>query len=262
MNLFVRIKHFTLIIALAAIALLSSCGSKKDLVYFQNSGQAFSDNTKDNTLYDLRIRPKDNLYITVSSTNPAAVEPYNVFSTNNINYTTQGLEYRGYLVDEEGNIKFPGLGVIHLGGMTKTDAEAYIQKEITKTVEDCSVNIRFINYKISILGEVNRPGIYTISNERVSIVEAIAMAGDLTIYGQRHDIQIYRVENGEKKTFLIDITDPNIFFSPYYYLEQNDIIYVSPNSTRVRSSTNIMPVLSVVITSASFILTTLAFIKN
>jgi len=262
MKPFFSFKHTTFVLSLFALTLLCSCGSKKDLVYFQNSEQVFSGTNKDNTLYDLRIRPKDNLYITVSSTNPAAVEPYNVFSTNNINYTTQGLEYRGYLVDEEGNIKFPGLGTIHLGGMTKTDAEAYIQKEITKTVEDCSVNIRFINYKISILGEVNRPGIYTISNERVSIVEAIAMAGDLTIYGQRHDIQIYRVENGEKKTFLIDITDPNIFFSPYYYLEQNDIIYVSPNSTRVRSSTNIMPVLSVVITSASFILTTLAFIKN
>ncbi|MDR1762931.1 MAG: polysaccharide biosynthesis/export family protein [Dysgonamonadaceae bacterium] len=250
---------------LMLIAVFSSCGSKKDLVYFQNQEDAFTNPyIIDSSYYDLRIRPSDNLLITVSSVNPLAVEPYNTISMQGSgSMYTQGLEYRGYLVDNYGFIKFPGLGKIQVGGLSKSEAEQLIQKEISKTVSDCSVNIRFLNYRVSVLGEVNKPGIYTISSERVSIVEAIALAGDLTIYGQRHNIRVFRVENdGQKTAYTIDLTQPEVFYSPVYYLQQNDVVVINPNNTRIRSSTNIMPILSVVITSLSFIMTTMTFIWN
>jgi polysaccharide export outer membrane protein len=170
------------------------------------------------------------------------------------------MEYTGYLVDGNGEINFSGIGKIKIGGMTKFEAERLIGEKILKTVENPVVDIRLVNYKITVMGEVASPNIYRVSNEKISIVQAIAMAGDLTLYGQRRNIQVFRVENGEKKTYTVDITSPDIFYSPAYYLQQNDIVYVSPNGTKTRSSTTLSPYISLFITSVSFIFSALAFL--
>jgi len=228
------------VLSLAAFFLFSSCGSKRDIVYFQNADRiSESAYNQENIDYGTQIMPNDNLFIMVSSAvNPDAVEIFNVSQINRTgSLTPASLDIFGYLVDQRGNINLPLLGEIHVAGMTKMDAIQSLQKEITKYVADAVVNIRFLNYKVSVLGEVNRPGVYTMSDERISIPEAIALAGDLTIYGERHTVQLIRLENGEKKFHYIDLTSPNLFFSPYYYLHQNDILYISPNKTRAGSST-------------------------
>ena len=227
-------------LAFITFFLFSSCGSKRDIVYFQNSDR-IAESTYNQDIFDFRtqIMPNDNLFIMVSSAvNPESVEIFNVNQFNRTgSVTPASLDILGYLVDQNGNINLPQVGVFHIAGLTKMEAIQLLQKEIAKYVEDAVVNIRFLNYKISILGEVNRPGVYTMSDEKISIPEAIALAGDLTIYGERRNVQLIRIENGERKVYYIDLTSTNIFFSPYYYLRQNDILYISPNKTKAGSST-------------------------
>jgi len=226
--------------AFLILFLFSSCGSKRDIVYFQNSDRIYRDMYNQiNTEFKTVIMPNDNLFITVSAEDPASVEIFNTTQFNrSVNYTSITLDVLGYLVDQKGNINFPTIGEIHVAGLTKMEAIDLLQNTISKYLtKPAVVNIRFLNYKISVIGEVNRPGVYTISDEKVSIPQAIALAGDLTIYGERRTVQLIRVENDEKIFIPIDLTSPDLFFSPYYYLRQNDILYISPNGTKAGSST-------------------------
>ena len=222
-----------------SLFLFSSCGSKRNILYFQNSDNIdekmyFNDSTEFNTV----IMPNDNLFITVSAVNPDAVEVFNTNQFNRIgNVSATALDISGYLVDQKGDINFPLVGEIHLGGLTKKNAIQLLQNQVSKFVTDPVVNIRFLNYKISIIGEVTRPGVYTVTDEKISIPQAIALAGDLTIYGDRHNVQLIRIENGKKQFHSIDLTTADLFFSPYYYLHQNDVLYIQPNGTKAGSST-------------------------
>jgi len=189
--------------------------------------------TRENMEFNALIMPNDNLFITVSAINPEAIEVFNpslLHRGGTLSTTT--LDVMGYLVDQRGNINFPVVGEIHLGGLTKKEAVQLLQRAVSKYVTDPVINIRFLNYKISILGEVNRPGVYTVTDERITVPQALSMAGDLTIYGDRRHVQLQRMENGEKRFYFIDLTTPDIFFSPNFYLLQNDILYIPPNSTR------------------------------
>jgi len=228
------------VFTLLLLFLFSSCGSKRDIVYFQNSDRIPMD------MYDqigdefkTVIMPNDNLFITVSAEDPASVEIFNTTQFNrSVNYSSNTLDILGYLVDQKGTINFPTIGEFHIAGLTKMEAVDLLQKEISKYLtKPAVVNIRFLNYKISVIGEVNRPGVYTVSDEKISIPQAIALAGDLTIYGERRTMQLIRMEKGERIFIPIDLTSPDIFFSPYYYLRQNDILYISPNGTKAGSST-------------------------
>ncbi|GHT07394.1 sugar transporter [Bacteroidia bacterium] len=237
--------------------LLSGCGSKKDIVYFQGLEELDEEIYSDKTNYTTRILPNDNLFITVSALNPQVAEPYNVINMSRGNITTTSMEWQGYLVDENGDINFPILGKVHIGGLSKAEAIELLQKRISEDIEDPIVNIRYLNYKISVLGEVNRPGSFPISDEKVSILRAIALAGDLTIYGERRNVWVCRVENGKKQYYKIDLTSPEVFYSPCFYLQQNDIVYVIPNKTKAGSSTYnqnlplLVSLISVVITAAA-----------
>jgi polysaccharide export outer membrane protein len=231
------------------------------MIYFQNSDQISGPSYKqDDADYKIKIMPNDNLFIKVSAVNPDAVAIFNVIQTQGGNLTNNSLDILGYLVDQKGNINLPLVGQLHVAGLTKTEALQLVQKEISKFVEDPVVNIRILNYKISILGEVTRPGVYTVTDERISIPQALALAGDLTIFGERHNVQLIRMENGEKKFYYFDLTSPDVFSSPNYYLLQNDVLYVSPNGAKVRSaSTNqnislIISLLTATITVAYFII--------
>lgn len=218
------------------IFFLSSCGSSKDIVYFQDIENSYNAIT-DSSLYLPRIANGDNLLITViSSKNVDAAQIFNTIRFDRT-VSTQTLEWQGYLVDQDGCVNFPLLGKVKLSGMTKNDAVQKLQQEMLRYIEDPVVNVRFMNYKVTVLGEVNRPGTFTVSDEKMTIPQAIALAGDLTIYGKRHDILICREVNGEKQFKRIDLGSPEIFSSPYYYLQQNDIVYISPNGTKASSST-------------------------
>jgi polysaccharide export outer membrane protein len=244
------------VLAILFVGILTSCSSSKDIIYFQNT-EAVSDTTYDDlSNFEIRIMSNDNLFIKVSALNPEAVEPFNTVDLSR-GYSTN-LELQGYLVDERGNINFPVIGEVHLAGLTKVEAIASLEKKISQYIDKPVVNIRFMNYKVAVLGEVVRPGTYAVDNERISIPEALAKAGDMTIYGQRHNILICRVENGEKKFYHVDITSPEIFFSEAYYLQQNDIVYVLPNNSRAMGA-NVNPLLSISLSVITLIVTVVNF---
>lgn len=230
------------IVAMAIVVLLGSCSSTKDVAYFQNSDTVNLDASK--FLYDARIMPKDLLTITVSTTDAEAAIPFNMtvsttFSQTSRTSTSQPL-LQNYLVDNNGNIEFPRVGTVHLGGLTKSEAETVIKEKIKPYMSEAEspiVTVRMINYKISVLGEVNRPGMYTVSNEKITILEALAQAGDLTIYGVRNNVKLVREDAfGQKSIHVLNLNDADLINSPYYYLQQNDMIYVEPNKVKAQNS--------------------------
>ncbi|MCH5307194.1 MAG: polysaccharide export protein [Prevotella sp.] len=237
-------KQVKLLFALFVISMMiTGCGSTKNVAYFKNSDSVNLDMSQ--FLYDARIMPKDILSITVSTTNPEAAAPFNLTIA-----TTQTLSIRtasttqptlqSYIVDNEGNINFPLVGKLHLGGMTKNEAEQLILEKIKPFMSDSEcpiVTVRMINYKISVIGEVTRPGMFTVANEKINILEALAQAGDLTIYGVRDRVKLIREDaNGKKEIHVLNLNDANIINSPYYYLQQNDIVYVEPNKVKSQNS--------------------------
>ncbi len=232
-------KKFKLL-ALIGLILASSCTSYKQVPYLQNSREI--DTTIVTELYDARIQPKDMLTITVSSENHEAAIPFNLTvattASANSRSTYSQPVLQTYLVDNNGYIEFPTIGQLHISGLTKTETESLIKSKIKSHFSsDPIVNVRFTNYKISVLGEVARPNTYTISNEKVNLFEALAMAGDLTIYGKRDGIKLIREEmDGTKKIIPINLNDANLIYSPYYYLRQNDVIYVEPNKAKAQNS--------------------------
>lgn len=221
--------------------LLTSCVSTKKINYFDNKEQI--DLALSKTLYDAKIMPKDILQIQVFTMTPEAAAPFNLLKLTGSSTTTsttgQGTIY-DYLVDNDGNIEYPVLGTIHLGGLGKTEAEQLIKSKIQPYLadnENIVVHVRMMNYKYAILGGVKSPGVFTTQNEKVSILEAIAQAGDLTTFAYRDRIFLIR-ENaeGQKEFHQLDINDANIITSPYFYLQQNDVVYVESRKVEARNA--------------------------
>lgn len=228
--------------SLTAVLVLASCGSQKDVPYFQNSESV--DLSKSQYLYDARIMPKDQLTITVSTLDDQAAVPFNLTvptpqSANNRSSYSQAM-LQVYLVDNAGFINFPVIGQLKVGGLTKSEAEKMIEDKIRPYMaaeENPIVTVRMTGYQISVIGEVARPGTFTVSREKISILEALAQAGDLTIYGQRKNVQLIREDaTGKKSIYVFDLTDADIINSPYFYLQQNDVVYVTPNKVKAQNS--------------------------
>lgn len=242
-NMNKKLYHF-LILSIATV-ILSSCGSTKNVAYLQNSD--YTDLSRSAYLYDARIMPKDILTITVNTVNPEASAPFNLTISSEMNTSggvsrlnTGGGTLQTYLVDNNGCIEFPVVGTLEVGGLTKSGCEKLIHDKIQRYMnaeENPIVTVRMSNYKISVLGEVNRPGMFTVGNEKINIFEALAQAGDLTIYGVRDRVKLIR-ENarGQKDVYTLNLNDAEIINSPYYYLQQNDVIYVEPNKVKAKNS--------------------------
>ena len=229
------------VLSILAIALVTSCASKKDIVYFQD--EPLNEVSQIDNSFQLTYKTNDVLTIDVSSIEPAAVMPFNLAPVSYANNTTStNLNANGnvlrqtYLVDADGNIEFPVLGTIQIAGMTRAEATNMLKERLREYVKDAIVNIRLINFTITVLGEVNRPGTYTVQDERISLSEALGLAGDLTIYGKRDNVFLIREINGEKKYAKFDLTSVNVVNNPVYYLSQNDVVYVEPNGSRVRQA--------------------------
>ena len=230
------------LILFVSVLLLCSCASTKNVPYFQNADQVILEQSR--LLYDAKIMPKDILSITVSTVNPEAAKPFNLsvpttYSNSNLTTYSYG-SLQTYLVDNEGHIDFPIVGSMKVGGLTKNECEKMVRDKIMPYLnknENPIVTVRMINYKISVLGEVNKPGMFTVSNEKINILEALAQAGDLTIYGVRDKVKLIREDaSGQKEIHTLNLNDANIINSPYYYLQQNDIVYVEPNKVKARNS--------------------------
>ena len=232
----VKYKFLWLLCLLAIV----SCTSYKEVPYLQNASEL--DTTKVMQLYDACIQPKDILTITVSSEDAEAAIPFNLTTavpqTSSTRYLTSQPTLQTYLVDNDGCIDFPTLGKLQIGGMTKTAVEQLIKDKLKPHFATTPiVNVRMVNYKISVLGEVLRPNSYTISNEKVNVFEALSLAGDLTIYGKRDGVKLIReYADGKKQIIPLNLNDANIIYSPYYYLQQNDVLYVEPNKAKAQNS--------------------------
>jgi polysaccharide export outer membrane protein len=233
------LKLFTVCLGMV---LLSSCASTKKIAYLQNSQDIDYEQSK--YLYDAKIMPKDILTITISTVNPEAAAPFNltvptVFNQNRSSTYSQPT-IQSYLVDNNGQIEFPVVGMITVGGLTKSECENLVLSKIKPYLNENErpvVTVRMINYKISVLGEVAKPGMFTVDNEKINILEALAKAGDLTIYGVRNKVKLIREdETGKKQIYTLNLNDASLVNSPYYYLQQNDIVYVEPNKVKSRNS--------------------------
>lgn len=226
---------------LLILLLLTSCVSTKNINYFDNKDEI--DLALSKQLYDAKIMPKDILQIQVFTMTPEASEPFNLLkstsSFSSTSTTTQTSVYN-YLIDNDGNIDMPIIGVVHLGGLTKNEAELLITSKIQPYLAETEkpvVHVRMVNYKYAVLGGVGHPGVFTTQNEKVSILEAIAQAGDLTTFAYRDRIFLIRENaDGQKEFHQLNIHDANIINSPYYYLQQNDVIYVEPRKIETRNA--------------------------
>ena len=242
-HLNVRSLYGNLFPCLIAVFLLASCQSYKKVPYLQDAEIVKNVNQQE-SLYDAKIMPKDLLTIVVSCTSPELAVPFNLtvaspasVSTSDNQLTVQPV-LQPYLVDNEGKINFPVLGELKVGGLTKKEMEDLIIEKLKPYIKETPiVTVRMVNYKISVLGEVARPGTFTISNEKVNLLEALAMAGDMTVWGVRDNVKLIRESaNGKQEIITLDLNSAETILSPYYWLQQNDIVYVTPNKAKARNS--------------------------
>ena len=230
-----------LLACLVVVSLFSSCQSYKKVPYLQDA-EVVSQVRQEESLYDAKIMPKDLLTIVVSCTSPELAIPFNltVATQNNVATTSTTIQpvLQQYLVDNEGKINFPVLGELKVGGLTKRQAEAMIVDKLKPYLKETPiVTVRMVNYKISVIGEVARPGTFTISNEKVNLLEALAMAGDMTVWGLRDNVKLIREgADGRQQIITLDLNKAETILSPYYWLQQNDIVYVTPNKAKARNS--------------------------
>ena len=241
-----------------SIIFLSSCVSRKDVTYFQAS--APDKDTEQLSIaekYVASIQAGDILQINVSSLSPEASAMFNPFPVQaNIiqNSQTNNLPpANGYLVDAEGNITLPLVGKVAVLGLNTSLATNLITQKLDKFLQQPTVSMRILNYKVSVMGEVNRPSVYTIPNEQITLPEAISLAGDLTIYGKRNNIMVIRENNGKRDFVRVDLTKRDLFSSPYYYLHANDVVYVEPTKGKVTSSDRTIQLAPIVISGLSLL---------
>ncbi len=238
---------------------LASCVPYTQLVNFRKTEkfQPLEDHPVNN-LTRLEIQPDDILFIRVHTEDPLAAAPYNLVSGQNMNINEQNATLAGYLVDPDGNIDFPVLGRLHVAGLTTTQLRDTLLTRLENHLKLPVVNVRFMNFKIAVLGEVGRPSTFSVSGERLTILEAIGMAGDFTPYSDKDHVMVIREVNGQREFGLLDLRSPDLFNSPYFYLRQNDIIYVQPikavTATVRDPISEVLPLVSGVLSIAALIL--------
>lgn len=248
-------------LCLIVLMLFGSCGSRKNMVYLQN------DSTQITTLYEQyvpKIQPNDILTIVVTAADPKATAPFNPLSTMTTNNMTQSVDMAlrpTYTVDNDGFVSLPMLGKVKIAGFTRTDAIEKIRSELSQYIKDPGVNINFNNFRISVIGEVSKPGSFILPTERATVLEALGMAGDLTIRGIRNNILLIREINGQKTMHRLDLTKQDILNSPYYYLAQNDVIYVEPNKAQINNS-KLGANTNIIISIASLLITVISVLTR
>ena len=219
---------------LSWVILFSACNSTKEVVYLQDVVPLKQQDIE--RKYEVFIHEDDLLSIMVNSKDPELALPFNMpLVTYQIGSESAGQQrVLGYLVDTNGDIVFPILGKIHVAGLSRLELRDLIKEKLISGdyIKDPVVTVQFLNYKVSVMGEVARPGSFTITGDRITLLEALSMAGDLTIYGRRDRVAVIREENGKRTILFHDLRSSEILTSPCYYLQQNDIVYVEPNKAK------------------------------
>ena len=252
---------FTLVMLVLILMVFSSCGSRKSMVYLQ------PDSTQINTVYDQyapKIQPHDILTIVVTAIDPKATAPFNPFSSiggGSAAQTADLAQRPTYTVDGQGDILLPMLGKVHVAGLTRLQAIEKLRSDLKPYINDPGVNISFNNFRVSVLGEVTSPGSFVLPTERITVLEALGMAGDLTIRGVRENVLVIRESDGHKVMHRLDLTKQETLNSPYYYLAQNDVIYVEPNKTQINNS-KLGSNTNVIISVASLLITVISVLTR
>jgi polysaccharide export outer membrane protein len=229
-------KRLLMLLGLTGAMFISSCISSKNVTYFQNvSTEKRSVLESVAKFTEPVIQSDDILSISINTIDPQSASVVNqagtVLGSGNASYSREPIN--GYLVDKNGEVELSLIGKVKVAGLTTFDARELIRKKASRDLKDPNVTVRFANFKVSVLGEVGRPASYTLPNERVSVLDALSMAGDLTIYGKRENILVIRDTNGRKEFGRLNLNSTDTFNSPFYYLKQNDVVYVEPNKSRV-----------------------------
>lgn len=255
MKLFTK-SNFVLMVFL--LLLFTGCADKKKLVYLQ--GIENQKNYDKSLKYEIKLQPDDLLSIVVTAENPEVTTPFNlpVIQGDVVANSQTG---RTFLIDNDGYIDYPVLGRIKLGGLTRTEATEKVTKLVSNYINEPIITMRIMNYKISVLGEVAHPGSYNVNGERITVLEALSLAGDLTIYGKRQNIILIHDDEGKKTYTRIDLTDAQLLDSPNYYLAQNDILIVEPNKPKLNGSI-VGPNIGLWLTGVSVMLSLLILLKN
>ena len=258
---------FALSIALMAMV---SCSTVKDIAYFQN--KVVNEPEAIDKHAGIVIQPKDMLSIVVSSRNPELVAMFNlpVISYQAGSEVVAGAGQQrllGYVVDNDGYIDFPVLGPIKVAGLTRWELSELIKNKLLNDglLTDAVVTVEFMNFKVSVIGEVNAPGTYSLQNDKVTILQAISLARDLTIFGQRENVCVIREREGERVIYEINLCDVSMFNSPAYYLQQNDVVYVQPSEVKARQSTTddkALRMTSIFVSGGSLLVSIAALIVN
>lgn len=239
-----------------------SCTHKKNLIYFQGN---LSDSDT-NKSYNPVLKTDDILSITVLGIDPEAIKPFNIPLSNisqNIGGYSQGTPTPpGYLIDAEGNIDFPVIGKIKLAGLSRSDAMETLKRQLKTYLTNPTIILRILNFKVTVLGEVRNPGTYTIPNERITLLEALGIAGDLNITGLRKNVLVIRDVDGKKTEYRVDLRSKELFSSKVYYLSQNDVVYVEPNRAKINSSVVNPANVSLVISLISLLITMVILLKR
>jgi polysaccharide export outer membrane protein len=241
----------------------SSCVSQKEIAYFQK-GINGKDTISTPEIYVPKVQPGDILSIYISSLNPAASSFFNPYSTVPItgdpstgtvsNGSPQVSQTApGFLVDVNGMIELPLIGTVKIAGLATTEVRDMIKSRLKTYLKEPTVNVRFLNYKISVMGEVSRPSVYVIPNEKVTLPEALSLAGDITIFGKRNNVLIIRDNNGKKEFGRVDLTTRDVYTSPYYYLHANDVVYVEPSKGRTAQTDKTYQILPIILSALSFL---------
>lgn len=238
----------------ASLLIFTNCASRKQFVYFQDNTEK-----KNNTDYSIKLKEGDILNIKVFGCDEESIKIFNIPSTGsqnaNRNYFSGGTPSNGYLINKIGEIDFPLIGKIKLTELSIEEATDLIKLKLNTYLKDPKVSIQIQNFKITILGDVKNPGTIEVPNEKITLIEAIGIAGDLNITAKRKNILLLRDENGIKKQYRIDLTNSNFINSPVYYLTQNDVIYIEANQAKINSS-NVTGSSSILVAIASLVITT------
>lgn len=258
-------KNFILlkkVIPLLLGMLLFSCASKKDLVYYQDIDVKGS--FEKSNSYEIKIQPDDLLLIIVSADDPEIAFPFNLVSISTASATRADVvsgqqTVQLYLVDASGAIDFPVLGKLKISGLTRSEVLKMLHDKIAVYIKNPIINLRIMNFKVSVQGEVSSPGTYNVASERITLIEALTMAKDMTIYGLRNNVLIIREIDGVKSYNRVDITKSDFINSPFYYLAQNDVVYVEPNKNKINGAA-IGPNTGVIISITSLLITLITLI--
>lgn len=262
MSMLRRLESYVFILLIVAFTI--SCTSKKKFIYFQGSIANSSSDAYKN--YSPVFKTDDLISITVSGMDVEAARPFNLPVTNinnNLGGYTQGTPPPpGYLIDPNGNIDFPVVGKLKLAGLTRDSVVGLIKSKLQPYLNSPIVQIRILNYKVTVLGEVKNPGTFTIPNERITLPEALGLAGDLNINGVRKNVLVIRDQDGKKTEYRVDLTSKELFSSPVYYLNQNDVVYVEPNRSKINSSVINPANAGIVISAISLLISVLVLVTR